>query len=76
MFGDDILVAPVLTEGARERELYLPPGSWRDAWTGEPLEGGRRGDAAAPLELIPVYVRGNVSPFGPLGSVSSGGESA
>jgi alpha-D-xyloside xylohydrolase len=77
MFGDDILVAPVVTEGAREREVYLPPGSWRDAWTGEQVEGGRRITAPAPLELIPVYVRGNVAPFGPIGLIEpAGGEPA
>ena len=33
--------------------------------------------AAAPLELIPVYVRGRAEPYGPLASIgSSGGESA
>ena len=37
LFGDDILVAPVVTEGARERRVYLPAGAaWRDAWTGAP----------------------------------------
>jgi alpha-D-xyloside xylohydrolase len=77
MFGDDILVAPVTTEGAREREVYLPPGSWRDAWTGEQVEGGRRVTAPAPLEVIPVYVRGNVTPFGPIGLIEApGGEPA
>jgi alpha-D-xyloside xylohydrolase len=77
LLGDDILVAPVVTEGAREREVYLPAGAeWRDAWTGAPAAGGQRVTAAAPLELIPVYVRGNVSPFGPLGSIGPGGESA
>ena len=38
MFGPDVLVAPVTTYGAREREVYLPAGaSWLDAWTGEPV---------------------------------------
>ena len=79
LFGGDILVAPVVTEGAREREVYLPAGAdWRDAWTGAPaVEGGQWVTAAAPLELIPVYVRGNVSPFGPIGSIGpAGGEQA
>jgi alpha-D-xyloside xylohydrolase len=77
LFGDDILVAPVVTEGAREREVYLPAGAdWRDAWTGAPAAGGRWVTAAAPLELIPVYVRGRAEPFGPLASILSGGESA
>jgi len=84
LFGDDILVAPVLAEGARERQVYLPAGSWRDAWTGAQAEGGRWVTAAAPLELIPVYVRGGVEPFGPLSSIGpplssappAGGDSA
>src|SRR6185503_7604917 len=30
LFGGDILVAPVVTEGARERDVYLPAGAdWR-----------------------------------------------
>jgi len=75
LFGGDILVAPVVTEGARERDVYLPAGAdWRDAWTGAPAAGGQWVTAAAPLELIPVYVRGNVSPFGPIESIGSGGE--
>jgi alpha-D-xyloside xylohydrolase len=67
LLGDDLLVAPVLTEGATERQLYLPDGaSWRDAWTGEPLPGGQRLTAPAPLDRIPVYVRagGALEPFG------------
>jgi len=58
MFGPDILVAPVLREGARARTVYLPAGQrWRDAWTGEEHEGGVALQAAAPLERIPVYLR-------------------
>jgi alpha-D-xyloside xylohydrolase len=65
--GDDLLVAPVVTEGATERRVYLPEGvAWRDAWTGEPLPGGQWLTAAAPLDRIPVYVRagGALEPFG------------
>ena len=58
MFGPDVLVAPVITYGAREREVYLPAGaSWLDAWTGEPVEDKGWTVAAAPLERIPVYLR-------------------
>jgi alpha-D-xyloside xylohydrolase len=58
MFGPDVLVAPVTTYGAREREVYLPHGaSWLDASTGEPVEGKGWTTALAPLERIPVYLR-------------------
>lgn len=58
MLGPDVLVAPVIALGARERAVYLPAGAdWLDAWTGEPV--GETGwiSADAPLERIPVYLR-------------------
>ncbi|MBN1287947.1 MAG: glycoside hydrolase family 31 protein [Anaerolineae bacterium] len=58
MLGSDILVAPVLSEGVRLREVYLPLGTnWVDAWTGQEFEGGHWLYADAPLEKIPVYLR-------------------
>ena len=30
--GDDLLVAPALDPGRRERKLWLPPGRWVDWW--------------------------------------------
>jgi alpha-D-xyloside xylohydrolase len=58
MFGPDLLMAPVLQAGARQRRVYLPAGtSWTDAWTDEALEGGQSITAEAPLERIPVYQR-------------------
>ena len=58
MFGRDLLVAPVLEQGARERPVYLPLGAeWTDAWTGAPLSSGEVVVAQAPLEKIPVYIR-------------------
>ena len=58
MFGDDILVAPVFTLGARERAVYLPAGeTWIDAHTGAQFEGGQTVNADAPLERCPVFLR-------------------
>jgi alpha-D-xyloside xylohydrolase len=62
MFGPNLLVAPVLHEGARVREVYLPGGTtWTDAWTDKPIEGGQWVTADAPLERIPLYLRGEAS---------------
>ena len=62
MFGPDLLVAPVLYEGARERTIYLPAGAtWTDAWTTEVYEGDQSITANAPLERIPVYLRNSAS---------------
>lgn len=60
LFGPDLLVAPVLTAGARRREVYLPTGTtWTDAWSGQTFDGGQRIVAEAPLDRIPLYLRAN-----------------
>ncbi|HEY3376613.1 MAG TPA: glycoside hydrolase family 31 protein [Armatimonadota bacterium] len=58
LLGDDLLVAPVLSEGAVARDIYLPTGSWRDAWTGTLYEGPcTLADHPAPCPGIPLFVR-------------------
>ena len=57
MLGPNFLVAPVLHEGQRERELYLPPGRWTCVWTGYGFDGGKNIRVSAPLDLIPVFSR-------------------
>lgn len=62
MFGPDLLVAPILYENVREREVYLPEGTqWTNAWTGETLKGGTMVCVEAPLDQIPLFVREDAS---------------
>jgi alpha-glucosidase (family GH31 glycosyl hydrolase) len=56
-YGPSLWVAPVVEEGAREREVLLPRGRWIEAWSGERVEGGHEVVAPAPLDAIPVWVR-------------------
>ena len=59
--GEDVIVAPVVDRGAVARDIYLPPGHWRDSDAGSDspvLEGGRWLRAyPAPLLKLPVFVR-------------------
>jgi alpha-glucosidase len=67
MLGPDVLVAPVLEEGARERSVYLPihAGGWYDWHTGQHFAGGETVTVAAPLGRLPVFVRaGALIPLG------------
>ena len=57
MFGDDLLVAPVVEPGADTWDVYLPPGEWVDAWTDERVQGGRVVRRPVPLDTIPLFVR-------------------
>lgn len=71
LFGDDVLVAPIVVgrraEGAAgatsaslrdaRRTVYLPAGDWYDFWTGKKQAGNARIDVTAPLDRIPLFVR-------------------
>jgi len=56
--GDALLIAPVCRAQARTREVYLPAGQWYDFWTDEQHIGPTTLQVPAPLERIPVFVRG------------------
>ena len=60
MFGDSILVAPVLTplEKSRVRKLYLPKGVWTDFFTGEEINStGMWIQKPVDLKTMPLYVK-------------------
>jgi alpha-glucosidase len=58
LFGEALLVAPVLAPGQTARHVYLPAGTWIDWYTGERHAGGQFITAAAPLDRIPLFARG------------------
>jgi len=59
MFGDALLVAPIITLGATSRSVYLPAGNWLDYNDkATRFTGPATITAAAPLDVIPRYVRG------------------
>ena len=61
MFGDGVLVAPVMELGLRSRPVYLPEGAtWIDTHTGAEYAGGQTVEADAPLEVIPAFVKKGV----------------
>ena len=57
LLGSDILVAPVLHENRVARDIVLPPGAWRDIWTGTVYEQAQILQHPAPCPGIPVFVR-------------------
>jgi alpha-D-xyloside xylohydrolase len=58
MLGDELLVAPVVAEGADAVDAYLPPGEWVDAFTGARIAGGAVVHRVTPWDEAPVWVRG------------------
>lgn len=67
LWGRDVLVAPVVEQGADSRKVYLPHGAWYDFWTNERHEGGTEITRKVDLETMPLYVRaGAILPLGPV----------
>lgn len=61
MVGPALLAAPVLEQGATRRRVVLPAGRWY-AWdTGVALDGGGVVDVDAPLDRMPLFVRGGAA---------------
>ena len=66
MVGADLLAAPILKPAVTGRLVYLPEGTWIDYWTGKQFTGGRTIAVEAPLETVPLFVRGGaIIPMGP-----------
>jgi alpha-glucosidase (family GH31 glycosyl hydrolase) len=63
MLGDDVLVAPVVTEGASSRSVYFPAGCWRDPVTHIIRRGARSMRVSAPLTRLPYFFRCGTKPF-------------
>jgi alpha-D-xyloside xylohydrolase len=66
MFGPALLVNPVTEPGASSRRVYLPKAMWYDFWTGRTADHSGMVETAAPLDRIPLFVRGgSIVPMGP-----------
>jgi alpha-D-xyloside xylohydrolase len=64
LFGDYLLVAPVVDRGVTQRPVLLPRGKWIDWWTGKVLEGGGTIMADAPLGTLPLFLQeGGIVPM-------------
>jgi alpha-glucosidase len=57
LYGDSLLVAPVVTRGLTSRRVYLPEAQYFDFWTGARVAGRADVNADAPLDTVPVFAR-------------------
>jgi alpha-glucosidase len=63
LLGPDLLVAPVVEQGATSRSVYFPRGCWRDPATGQRHVGPGSAIVAAPLTELPRYFRCGTNPL-------------
>ena len=63
--GPDVLVAPVVTQGATGRDVYFPKGCWEQPETGARYAGAASHRAPAALDQLPYFFRCGTRPFAP-----------
>ena len=67
IFGNQILVCPILEPNAQGRRMYLPKGNWYNYWTNEFVEGKRELWVSTKFDEIPVFVKeGSIIPKYPV----------
>lgn len=71
MFGDDIMVAPVVRPISQDtllasQSIWVPPGKWIEWCSGEHLRGPKTVERHFALDEIPIYVKeGSIIPMAP-----------
>ena len=55
MLGDYLMVAPVITAGAKTHKVYLPVGQWLYWWTRKTYNGPQVVEVDAPLGKVPLF---------------------
>jgi len=67
IFGDQILVCPILEPNAKGRRMYIPRGEWYNFWTRETITGGKEAWVDADIDEIPLFVKaGSIIPRYPV----------
>lgn len=57
IFGNQILVCPILEPNSLGRRLYLPRGNWYNYWTNEFVIGGKEIWEDCQFDQIPIFVK-------------------
>jgi alpha-glucosidase (family GH31 glycosyl hydrolase) len=65
LLGPDVLVAPVVEQGATSRTVYFPSGCWRSPETGQEVLGPRYEAVPAELRQLPFFFQCGTHPFRP-----------
>ncbi len=57
IFGNQILVCPILEPNAVGRRMYIPRGIWYNYWTNEEIKGGKEIWVETKFDQIPIFVK-------------------
>ena len=64
LVGEALLVAPIVHQNDRKRQVILPPGIWYSFWDDQTYNGENQYSFSAPLSIIPLFVKaGSILPM-------------
>ncbi|MBP1838652.1 glycoside hydrolase family 31 protein [Formosa algae] len=67
LYGNDILVCPILEPNSKGRRMYIPRGKWYNFWTQELIKGGREIWVDTELDTMPIFIKaGSIIPKYPV----------
>ncbi len=67
IFGNQLLISPVIKKGKSKQKLYLPKGLWYHYWSTQAYMGNQKIKIASPLSQIPIFIKaGSVIPHYPI----------
>ncbi|MBZ9651154.1 glycoside hydrolase family 31 protein [Psychroflexus montanilacus] len=57
IFGEKIMVCPILEPNSKGRRMYIPIGQWYNFWTNELLTGGKETWVDADIDSMPIFIK-------------------
>jgi len=57
MFGDKILVCPIIESNAKGRRMYIPKGKWYNYWNNALVKGGKEMWVDADIDSMPLFIK-------------------
>ena len=64
LFGDALLIAPIVEWNSNNRSIYLPPGTWYDFHNSTSYPGDQLINYTAELDQLPIFARsGSIIPM-------------
>ncbi len=57
IFGEKVLICPIIEPNAKGRRMYIPKGNWYNYWDDTKLVGGKETWVDADIDSMPIFIK-------------------